>query len=216
MRPCCRPLAGALGEGTVHLEAELLEQARSADGDALLTDGRLRATTDEGLEVSGGRDLHTPLLGSGHDRAGEGVLRIGFDRGGEGHDLVLVDALDRDHIGHDRLAPGQRAGLVEDDDVQLPRALQREPVLDQEAVARPQRGADGDDQGDGQPKRVRAGDDEHRGGAHERLLWLAERQPHEKRHGTRSEGDVEEGRGRTVGKGLGPRAGRLGLGRPCA
>ena len=70
-----------------------------------------------------------------HDRPRERVLRVGFDGRGEREQLVLVDARGGGHGGHDRLAAGERAGLVEDDDVELAGPLEREAVLDEQAVA---------------------------------------------------------------------------------
>ena len=79
--------------------------------------------------------------------------------------------------GHDRLADGEGAGLVEDDDVELARPLEREAVLDEEAVPGAQRRGDRDDERDGEAERVGAGDHEDRRGADERLLRVAEDPP---------------------------------------
>ena len=70
--------------------------------------------------------------------------------------------------GQHRLAFGQRARLVEDDDVEIPRAFESDPVLHQQAIARPKRRRDGDHERDRQAQRVRAGDDQHGRGPDER------------------------------------------------
>jgi hypothetical protein len=88
------------------------------------------------------------------------VLRVSFDRRGEREQLVVVDARDSGHGGHDRLATGEGAGLVEDDDVELAGPLERQAVLDEEAVAGTQARGDGDDERDGQAQGVGTGDDE--------------------------------------------------------
>ena len=139
------------------------------------------------------------------------MLRVGLDRGRQGQDLVLRRALDGDDAGQRRLALRERAGLVEDDDVELARPLEGEAVLHEQAVARAERGADGDDQRDGQAQRVRAGDDEHGGRAHEGLRRLTDDEPDEEGDGTGREGDVEEGRRGPVGERLGARARGLRL-----
>ena len=92
------------------------------------------------------------------------------------------------------------------------RALQRQPVLDQQPVARAERGADGDHQRDGQAQGVRAGDDQHRRRADQRLLGLAERGPDHERDDARAERHEEEQRGGTVRQHLRVRLRGLGLG----
>ena len=104
-------------------------------------------------------------------------------------------------VGDDRAAPRQRAGLVEDDDIELTRTLQREPILDQQPVAGAERGRDGDDQRDGKAQGMGAGDDEHRRRADERLLRVAQQPPDD-------EGDrcPRRARRRTAAPRRGPRA----------
>jgi hypothetical protein len=72
-------------------------------------------------------------------------------------------------------------------------------------------GRDGDDQGDGQPKGVGAGDHQHRDGPLHRLVGLAKGQPDDQGDEPGPEGEPEQPPGRPVGQGLGPRAGGLGL-----
>ena len=76
---------------------------------------------------------------------------------------IVVDAAPSATTG--RRATGvahrQRAGLVEDDHVELAGPLEGDPVLHQQAVARAERGRDRDDQRDREAQRVGAGDDEH-------------------------------------------------------
>jgi hypothetical protein len=72
-------------------------------------------------------------------------------------------------------------------------------------------GRDGDNQGDGQPKGVGAGDHQHRDGPLHRLVGLAKGQPDDQGDEPGPEGEPEQPPGRPVGQGLGPRAGGLGL-----
>ena len=78
----------------------------------------------------------TALLGAGDDRFGRADVRSrvpGSRRAGE---VVFINVVDRNHIGQLRLAFGQRAGLVDDQRVDLGKALQRFGVLDQHAFLR--------------------------------------------------------------------------------
>ena len=73
---------------------------------------------------------------------------------------------DRDHL---RLALGQRAGLVDDQRVDLLHALQRLGVLDQHAGLRAAADADHDRHRRGEAERAGAGDDQHRDGGDQRV-----------------------------------------------
>ena len=95
------------------------------------------------------------------DRLGERVLAGALDAGGEAQDLVLRKAFGRHDRGHGRPALGQRAGLVDDERVDLLHALQRLGVLDQHAGLRAAADADHDRHRRRQPERTGAGDDEH-------------------------------------------------------
>ena len=101
-----------------------------------------------------------------HDGACEGVLRVRFG-GCRQPKHCLVCAV-RGQAGDHVLALGQRAGLVEQDDVDLAHALQGEAVFDENAVGA-DRGREGDDEGDGQAEGVGAGDHEDRHRACDRV-----------------------------------------------
>jgi hypothetical protein len=89
----------------------------------------------ERLESLRGRHLRVGLSRGTDDRTGEGVLRVGFDGGGQAQDVHALDPESRDDV-RDRRAPAREGpGLVEDDEVQIPCAFEREPVLDQQPVA---------------------------------------------------------------------------------
>ena len=88
--------------------------------------------------------------------------------------------------------PGQGAGLVEQHGVHGPHPLQGQAVLDQDAVAGRQRGRDGDDQGDVPAEGVGAGDHQHRHGAFDGLVGLAQGQPDHHRDESSADGEVEQ------------------------
>ena len=56
----------------------------------------------------------------------------------------------------------ERARLVEHDHVQEASLFEAAAIAHEQAVPRAKRGGDRNDEGDGEPQRVRAGDDEHR------------------------------------------------------
>jgi hypothetical protein len=76
-----------------------------------------------GASLTPGRRRLAALPGCGHHRSGQGVLAVGLDRAGQGQQPGLV-AVDGGHPGDLRLAPGQGAGLVEQDGVDDPHPLQ--------------------------------------------------------------------------------------------
>ena len=110
------------------------------------------------------------------------------------------------------LALGERAGLVEQERVDGAALLEREAVLDEDPVAGRHRRGDRRRQRDRQAERVRAGDDQHGHDPGDRLVGVAERQPHDAGDHRGAGGDVEEQRGGPVGEHLRPRPRLLGLG----
>ena len=80
-----------------------------------------------------------------------------------------------DETGHCMPACGQRPGLVEEHGVDRAHAFERQPVLHEDAGARRDARRHRDGQRDRQSQRMRAGDDEHRHRALDRLIDLAEK-----------------------------------------
>ena len=156
--------------GRVGFEAHVGEEPRPTDGDRSTVHRRPSATTGERLEVGRRRRLDPARLGPGDDGPGERMLGVGLDRGGESQQLRLVRRRDRDER---RLALRERAGLVEDDDLELAGPFERDAVLHEQAVAGAERGRDGDHQRDRQAQGVGAGDDEDGRGSDERALAIA-------------------------------------------
>ena len=103
-----------------------------------------------------GSRLDAACRGARDDRPRQRVLGVGLDRRGEPRAARRSSAGGRGHGRQDRLAQGERPGLVEDDDVELAGALERQAVLDQQPVAGAERGRDRDHQRDRQA-RARAG-----------------------------------------------------------
>ncbi len=213
VRPCPDHCSAASATEGGTSRPELLDQAGAADPDLPAVDRggcAPRPASDSNAEAA--RRRQPSIAGGAHHGPRQRVLRIGFDGGGQRQQRVLVQARRRDDAGQHWLAAGQRAGLVEDDDLHLARALQRQPVLDQQPIARTERGADGDHQRDGQAQGVRAGDDQHRRRADQRLLGLPERGPDHERDDARAERHEEEQRGGAVRQHLRVRLRGLGLG----
>ena len=91
----------------------------------------------------------------------ERVLAAALQRRGVGEQRVAI-AIHREGLDEHRAALGQRAGLVERDHGQVAQRLERDHVLDQDAVARRDAGADHDRRRRGEAECARAGNDEHR------------------------------------------------------
>ena len=110
-----------------------------------------------------------------------------------------------------RNAGGQRAGLVEDDRVDLGQAFHRRSVLDHDPVLEQAPRGDDLDDGNGQTQRAGAGDDQHRDRDRDRPMPVACRR-HPAEEGEQG-GDVDDGRvecGSTVGDAAIARAASFG------
>ena len=83
----------------------------------MTVDRGARAATGQRLEVGGRPRLDASLPGTGDDRTGERVLRVGLDRRREPEDTFDVHRAGRD-VDEDGLALRERPGLVEDDGVE--------------------------------------------------------------------------------------------------
>ena len=106
------------------------------------------------------------------------MLAALFERGGEGEKRALRHALGGEHVGHARLALGDRAGFIQRDDLGLAGFFERNGSLEQNPVFRAKAVADHDGHRRGQPQRTRAADDQHGDAARERKAdGLAAEQP---------------------------------------
>ncbi len=102
------------------------------------------------------------MLRLADDGLGQRVFGRLLDRGGDAQHLVLGEALGRHDGGDGGTALGERAGLVDDERVDLLKPLQRRGIADQHAGRRAPADADHDRHGRGEAEGAGAGDDQHR------------------------------------------------------
>ena len=182
---------------------------------ALALDRAERALAGGRVEVGDGRRRDALLLRGGDDGHRERMLARPLDAGRKAQDLGLGEARRR-HDGGDRgLALGQRAGLVDDERVDLLHVLQRLGVLDQHAGLGAAPDADHDRHRRGEPERTGAGDDQHRDGGDE-AVGEARLRPPDRPGGEGEHRDADHGRHELardlVGQALDRRAAALRLG----
>ncbi len=128
-----------------------------------------------------------------------------FQAGRELQHVVFLKAFRGEHGDQFRPALGERAGLVDDQGVDLLHDLQRLGVFDQHAQRCALAGADHDRHGRGQPQRAGAGDDEHGHGVDDGVRQPRLRSPgppHHEGHGGDCHHDRDEPAGDDVGKPL--------------
>ena len=124
------------------LEPELASSRGPTDVDGAAVDRRAGAAPGERLETRRPPAARTPRSRAPATIArASGCSESASTPAARRRTLVFVVAGRCRDVGEHRLALGQRAGLVEDDDVELARPLERQPVLDEQAVARAERGA---------------------------------------------------------------------------
>ena len=110
------------------------------------------------------------------------------------------------------LAEGECAGLVEHHDVEGAGLFETTSIPDQQSAPRAEGRGDGDHERDRESERVRAGDHQHRHHPLDRERGGgADGEPDAEREGTRRERDDGEPEGGSIGQGLGPALGGLGL-----
>lgn len=112
--------------------------------------GRPRPSSCEGLEAFGRLEGGAPFPCPADDGARQRVFGVRLDGTGETNELSRFHVLDRGDVGQHWLTLRERAGLVEDDHIDLACPLEGEAVLDEEPVASAERRRDGDDERDGQ------------------------------------------------------------------
>jgi len=172
------------------------------DFDALASDLGSRSATGERLEFGRGRNYDPTLPCGLDDRPGERVFGVRFGCGCDSEHVFGCEPGHRLDVGQHWSTSGERAGLVEDHQVEVACSLESQPVLDQQAVARAERRADRDHEGDREPEGMRTGNHEHRRGAHKRTFAVPERPPDDEGDDPRGECHVEEQRRGPVGEGL--------------
>ena len=105
-----------------------------------------------------GKPLFGPVGGHG---AGQRMLRPLLEREGRGQQLIFGHAGRGDDVGDFGFSGGDRAGLVEGDELDAARVLDRLGVFEQDAVLRAHAVADHDGDGGREAQRAGTGDDEN-------------------------------------------------------
>ena len=171
------------------------------------------------IEIAHRRKREIALGRRGDDGCRQRMLAAALDAGGEPQHFVFVEAR-RGHDGHDlRLAFGQRAGLVDDERVDLLHALQRLGILDQHAGLRAAADADHDRHRRRQAERAGAGDDQHADGgdqADRRSAVRGRTSPRPQRRAARPRSPPARTRRRPDRRGAGSARGCAARSRPSA
>jgi hypothetical protein len=105
------------------------------------------------------------------------MLAVGLHGSCNQQQLVGV-AAQRDRIGKDVPRRGQRAGLVEQDRIDLPHSLECEPVLHEDSIAGRKSRRDRDDERNRESQRVRTCDDQDRNRPFDGRALLPDKRPH--------------------------------------
>ncbi len=205
------PSARRAGEVGGFTELALPEQHRAPDGVGGSVDGGSHAPAGDGAEPAGLGHIAT-FVGGGDDGPGQGVLAVGLDRPGDAEDVALGVPGGGRHADDDVLALGQGAGLVEQDGIDGAAGLQREAVLDEDAVPGGHGARQGGGQGDGQAQGVGAGDHQHGDHPNDGFVAVAQCRPDDGRDDCGAHGHVEEEGGGPIGQHLGAGLRCLGLG----
>ena len=145
------------------VDRALLEQPRSADEDVLAVDRGAGAATGQRFESGGRAGGGAGTLRAVDDGPRERVLRVGFDRGRQG-EHTFASMPDAGTTVATTGSPFVRVPVLSKITVSsVAGAFEREAVLHEQAVARTERGRDGDDERDREAERVGARDDQDGG-----------------------------------------------------
>ena len=145
-----------------HVDAELLHQRRVAQREGLAADIAAHADARARVELLGLVEGQVLLPRRSDDGGGQRVLAALVETGRQAQHLVFGEARGADRALERRPALGQRAGLVDDQGVDLAQVLDRGGVAEQHAIRRAAAGGDHDRHRRGQAERTGAGDDQHR------------------------------------------------------
>src|SRR5215469_4789278 len=184
----------------------------ATDRDAFAADQRLRAPARQSLEPTGRQQREAPPLGLSNNHFSERMLRINFDGGGTRKEIVLANTRRNRHARQSWRATRKRARLIEDDDVQVACAFEREPVFHKKAILCPERCRDRNYERYRQAQRVWAGNDENSCRSGQRMLFVSGKPPVGHRDRPGNNGYVKEYCGSAVSKGLCAGSGSLGSG----
>ncbi len=146
-------------------------------------DVALHALPGDRIELLGGNQRLAALPGLFQDGLGQWVFAALLQAGRPAQDLVFAEVVGREDLPIGRAAFGERAGLVDDQGIDLAQLLDRLGITKQHAHLRGPAGRHHDRHGRGQAQRTRAGDDQHRDRIEDRVCpgWLgAEHAPDQK------------------------------------
>ena len=143
-------------------DAVVRQKRLVADADVAPVEAAFGAAAGDDARFGRGVEEQLARLGCLDDDLRERVVRAAFGRRPERQYLVLRGTVRRQYLKNAKAARGQRAGLVEDDRVDLGAGLQHRPAAHQDAA--PRQPADRRDHGGGRRQNQRAGaaDDQHR------------------------------------------------------
>jgi len=138
-----------LGDLGRELEGVRLEQARAAEVYRLSFGHGTYPQPFERFKFGDRWKRDAGLFRAHAEALGDAVLGIAFYRRRQGKGGLGFPAVLYHRIHHAKLAEGQGSGLVKDDDIHVTRHLHGQSVANQNAISCPERGRDGDHQGDG-------------------------------------------------------------------
>ena len=209
LQPSC--LARVLAER----DTQCLHHGGIAERHRLVRYAAMHASASDGLRVARREVGRAFRLGRLDDRLGERVLGAPLQRRREREQPRPIDVAQRNDVGEGGPAFGERAGLVDDQQVRLGQTLQCLGVAHQNARLSAAPGGHHDRHRRCQPERTRAGDDQHAHGCGQGVGQGGRRAGHQPADG-RQHGNGDHGRhedtGNPVGERLDRRAAAL---RPC-
>ena len=115
-----------------------------------------------GLEGLGARRYEAPLLRRPDHRLRDRVLRVRLDRGREPSASSSLSPPSATAMPTTRCSPSVKVPVLSNTTVEVPRLFETAAIPHEQPLARAQRSRDRDDERDGKPERVRAGDDQDR------------------------------------------------------
>ena len=188
----------------------MLQQARAAGINGHSVHHTAHTTPLQCFKVINIGWLHRLFLCGGNNSAGNGMFRIPLQPCGQRQRFVFLYAIYHSDVDHALFPFGQRTGLIKDNRIQFAGRFQRQPVANQDAVARRQRGGDSHYQRHGQAQGMGTGDDQYGDDTLEYLhVEAGSDNPDDGRQYRRSQRRIEEERCGPVGQQL--RLGFAGL-----
>ena len=188
------------------LNAASAQKSRVADSDVAPFNTRLDAGARLRSKAFYLAQLELPHLRRLHDGRADGMFGARLGRRGQSKQFLFGPRAEGHDVGEAGAAFGQRAGLVQHDDVHGLEALDRVAAFDEDALFSSLARRHHDRRRRGEAEGARAGDDEHRDRREQRVGERRSR-PEQQPQPKRNDGDHEHDGGRRR-----PRRGRRGAG----